>query len=784
MSASRSTRARSLRSQFDSRAVRTCTYLGRERCVPFDVLQRFRAKARELAIPFNKDLFLKPLTERLSLPQVDIRFLDRVIQCIGIADTMRLFRGQTTTDPRPNKALCPQRYRTYLRDYDQLDLLCAIAQHGVVPHWRHSDARVAPRPPPRNSPGADVGQAIVTHKLLVDYYAGRCVLGLIVTLCASPDYHSSKFLLVPKKDRPLTEDGRIIHHLSDPEDHSVNAQTDSESNPDATWDPFHLIAQRVLDLRRRYPGYHIYALGADIADAFHHVPIHADHVSAFGGYFPTTQVGIVSGMAVFGWTASPGYFAVLGKATRHYQRQGTSVVLGYSEPYHVYQWVDDIVSIEVDIGDRLLSSETRLRDGVKLVFGADGWHEGKFTTWSRTIHAVGIDWDLVNDTVSIPQRKILKLKGLIAEALSCTFVPESTLKSLIGVLRHIVTFIPVTRPFKQRLESVHNTVLRCNWNGVKMSSELKLDLQWWADIVHEGVYAGVPLSMFGMHPKENDCWIITYDIGEVTVTSTNPRRRVTFRMLDGEQAVIDDSHLSWALLRVIHEWKPDIVRDTWHHVRVHSVQTWVTDLIRKMNSRDPIAQSNLRECGKSLAHHKILLSATRVWSGRISGHCDIHSFTDSSCSQTIESHSHGTEFPFESWSLLPNNFSEHPSTHQHSERTRETSSTGNRSVPSTTSLCGLINCPGDSKHGWLDCMQPYARPGVTIRTERVTSTKRLMERWQLWHSHTKRSGTASSITMIRNLALSLKATSGPTVKWTGSNQSLHPCCWKCTEQWI
>ncbi|KAE8896834.1 hypothetical protein PF001_g17797 [Phytophthora fragariae] len=68
-----------------------------------------------------------------------------------------------------------------------------------------------------------------------------------------------------------------------------------------------------------------------------------------------------------------------------------------------------MVLIEVDIGDRLQKAEQRLRDGVKLVFGSAGWHEGKSTTWSLYFHAAGIDWDIPNELISVPQRKIKKM---------------------------------------------------------------------------------------------------------------------------------------------------------------------------------------------------------------------------------------------------------------------------------------------------------------------------------------------------------------------------------------
>ncbi|KAF1777475.1 hypothetical protein GQ600_17111 [Phytophthora cactorum] len=51
------------------------------------------------------------------------------------------------------------------------------------------------------------------------------------------------------------------------------------------------------------------------------------------------------------------FFAVFSKAVRHYQRTGSSILLGHIEPFWVFQWVDDIVLIEIDMGDRLQKSE-------------------------------------------------------------------------------------------------------------------------------------------------------------------------------------------------------------------------------------------------------------------------------------------------------------------------------------------------------------------------------------------------------------------------------------------
>ncbi|ETK75393.1 hypothetical protein L915_17981 [Phytophthora nicotianae] len=99
------------------------------------------------------------------------------------------------------------------------------------------------------------------------------------------------------------------------------------------------------------------------------------------------------------------------------------------EPFWIFQWVDDIVLVEVDIGDRLQKAEKRLRDGVKLVFGSDGWHEGKFTTWSRVFHAVGTDWNIPGESIAVPQRKIEKMHRVVSKTKAKKFLSRKQLDS-------------------------------------------------------------------------------------------------------------------------------------------------------------------------------------------------------------------------------------------------------------------------------------------------------------------------------------------------------------------
>ncbi|OWZ11996.1 LOW QUALITY PROTEIN: hypothetical protein PHMEG_00014908 [Phytophthora megakarya] len=82
-------------------------------------------------------------------------------------------------------------------------------------------------PLPDNYGGAESGATVVTHKPLADYYKGRCLVASLDMLQQDPGFHFCSFTLVPKKNKPIHLDERIIHDLSAPPGCSVNDQTNS-----------------------------------------------------------------------------------------------------------------------------------------------------------------------------------------------------------------------------------------------------------------------------------------------------------------------------------------------------------------------------------------------------------------------------------------------------------------------------------------------------------------------------------------------------------------------------
>ncbi|KAE8995124.1 hypothetical protein PR001_g20203 [Phytophthora rubi] len=234
-------------------------------------------------------------------------------------------------------------------------------------------------------------------------------------------------------------------------------------------------------------------------------------------------------MTVFGWTSSPGFFAVFGKAVRHYLRTGQSLVLGHVEPFWSFHRVDDIVLVEVDVDDRLQKAEKRLRDGVKLVFGSDGWHEGKFTTWSRIFHVVGIDWNIPDEYITVPQRKIDKLRSVLAETLGKAFLSRKRLDSGIGFLRHVISFIPITKPFIQRLTAVQNRCRSLASAGAPMTEFLRKDLQWWKTLVFQTEFAGMPMNLFDHTKAFDEVWLVTVARNTICITSMKFQERLLLK---------------------------------------------------------------------------------------------------------------------------------------------------------------------------------------------------------------------------------------------------------------
>ncbi|POM69145.1 LOW QUALITY PROTEIN: Hypothetical protein PHPALM_14602 [Phytophthora palmivora] len=520
-----STASCSRQSQFDAPEMRSCHVLGIARCVPKDVFNGLRVAAALVGVDFPlSTAFLAARPGSMTIPHVDLRILDALITDarLGIAGTLAIFRDPTRLSSQQGASV---------------DVPPALAHVRHRGRWAGAPLDRT-HPVPTNYPGATAGSTIVISKLLAHYNMGRCIIASMDTLVRDLTFHSSVFALKPK-DKPIHSDGRIIHDLSAPDGDSVNALTNSAASPDATWDSFVVIANRVRELHCCFPGNHIHATIADIANAFHHVPVHARQASAFGGHLPRSSHGIVQVWLSLDGHLHQGFLPCSGKWSATIRALG---LLGHVDPFWTFQLVDDIVLIEVDIDDRLQQVEKRLRDGIKFVFGSQGLNENKFTTRSSVFYAVSIDWSIQDEMITIPQRKITKPRKTLDDTMGKSFISLTRLDSLIGVLRHVISFIPINKIFIQRLTAVQKSCRKYQKVGTPMTQFLRKDLGWWNNLVFQGEFAGMPMRLFYRNPKFDDAWLIT-----------SVKRR--FILTNGSQ-VPDDSAFAKTLARVTNTWGP------------------------------------------------------------------------------------------------------------------------------------------------------------------------------------------------------------------------------------
>eukprot|EP00644_Phytophthora_capsici_P011926 jgi/Phyca11/106824/e_gw1.12.892.1 len=125
---------------------------------------------------------------------------------LSLIDTIRLWRGQSDEDPRPNKALRSEHLSWLLHGFPQLPLLLNMIQHGVTHHFR-------PVPPNK-------GNLTSNHK------SARTWSNVLKRSVREGQDAGTPFGCVPKADADPNVEARVIHDLSYPSGNSINSSSD------------------------------------------------------------------------------------------------------------------------------------------------------------------------------------------------------------------------------------------------------------------------------------------------------------------------------------------------------------------------------------------------------------------------------------------------------------------------------------------------------------------------------------------------------------------------------
>lgn len=128
------------------------------------------------------------------------------------------------------------------------------------------------------------------------------------------------------------------------------------------------------------------------------------------------------------------------------------------------------------------------------VLGPRAVNEKKFTAWTTKLRVLGLEFDTVARTVSMPEDKIKKALGRVQYMQASGYASKSALLKLLGSLRHVCTCVPAARSFYQTLQLAANGAPPVG--RVRLSEAARLDLQWFAWILANGQLKGLPTSMF------------------------------------------------------------------------------------------------------------------------------------------------------------------------------------------------------------------------------------------------------------------------------------------------
>ena len=429
------------------------------------------------------------------------RALSSLISSHGytLAEVIKLVRGETSTDPRPNKALCPATIKALLMEYPHRDLLVDIATRGFdVPTLKNAPSQSQPG---RNYPSAREHVNVLCKAIREGQDSGHYLVLDSALLSKLDRVQCSPFAVIPKKDVDIALEGRIIHDLSSPFGQSTNDYTEKSALPSAIWRSVSTLADRIvsLQLRNRTSPNPPKLMGqcGDVKKAFRNLRVRNEAAHWFGNLLPSHNALIIDMSAPMGWTGSPQIYSMFGNAISYLMQSLSPASLDPNDPdvekFFGFEWVDDHILLELDVGNRLEYAESALRLCMIALLGPESLNEKKFTGWKSLLHALGLDWDFDLGLVSMPDSKIKKALGRVDNLLNRSRTSKKQLQELLGSLRHVCTCIPAARPFYQRL---HIAMVRAHKNGVvKMTDDMQLDLKWFNHILHYGRLRSIPVSL-------------------------------------------------------------------------------------------------------------------------------------------------------------------------------------------------------------------------------------------------------------------------------------------------
>ena len=375
-----------------------------------------------------------------------------------------------------------------------------------------------------------------------------------------------------------------------------------------------------------------YMFSFDLKDGFYALGIAEDHRD----YFTVNVRGQLYRLAglPMGWSLSPYYFTTFTETFVRHLRTPEPEPHSSSTPprrrtkrylrrtrwrgARILPYVDDFLLFASTEAEALA-----LRDRLASLLDALGLqrHPSKgFREPAQFGRHLGVDIDTATGYFYAPADKLSKIarqaKQLISRATrNSRWLPVRDLQSLAGQAQYLFLAIPPARFF---LRELHN-VVGDRWGGrVKMSPQLRRDLQWWTEVPAQS--NGKPI-----HRPVETAYLHTDSSGYGWGGVLNGRLEAR-----GFWGVADESqHITWKELKAVRlaveSFLPHLAG---RNVLLHEDNQAVCHVLTGLTSRSPVMMEELRRLWFLLDTNGIALraryirSAANVWADRLSRHLD------------------------------------------------------------------------------------------------------------------------------------------------------------------
>ncbi|POM63390.1 Hypothetical protein PHPALM_21222, partial [Phytophthora palmivora] len=464
---------------------------------------------------------------------------------LTLPEITELIRGQTDHDPRPNKAWEPWRLKRLLDGYKHSSLLEDMARNGIQPSW--------------NIPKPDQTKAIKNHRSASKHLnavikairtgqdADQYLVLNIAVLEIWKDIQISPLGAVEKKDCNPEDEIPLIHDLSFRSGHSTNDHSSSDDIPELNYKTVAEIAQRIEWCHLKYKDEVVRIMKGDVKGAFRHLMLGSGHVRWMAATIPEHNVLIIDLSAPFGWTSSPAYYGAIGGAISWLVGRESPASMDPSstdqDTFYPYEWVDDHVMVEPDRGNRLQLANETLRIAMLAVLGPTAINDKKFSTWETRLQVLGLIFDTVERTISMPQDKILKALDRVHNLQLKTRVTKTELQQVIGSLRHVCLCIHPAKAFYQHLH--HSSLSAPRHGTILLDKTMRLDLQWFELILSRGQLQNLPLSQFTKSQSPDVHLYMDASNSGLAVLNPANKQFIQVQFDEHEQNLI---HSAWLLL--------------------------------------------------------------------------------------------------------------------------------------------------------------------------------------------------------------------------------------------